>query len=375
MKARKSGFTLVELLVVVGVIAILMSILLPALARARESAATVKCAANLRSIGQGLMQYAANNNQYLPLAYEYRGQSIDYTTNTETPATATWGYIHWSSHIMGTVSPEAFKCPSIANGGLPATDPMPGGFDAGQTTDTGSDGSIPLPASLTGRATAVDAPQAAKHPYWPDAQAPRIAYTLNEAVCGRNKLVVGFQGATSVRTYRNVALTEIDNPSGTILATEFVDEWGIVSGVDRGGAAGVVCKSHRPAFPFRADGTTAGDSQCDGPTIPTATKLRRSTAADLWKNADGSSSLDIIQDYKSGAYTNGGRMSRLDWVGRNHGKAEHAADNKSNFLYCDGHVETKSILDTVPKDSTDVNGKWEWGKQAYSLSPNATTGN
>lgn len=62
----RSGFTLVELLVVIGVIAVLISLLLPALSRARESARSVHCRNNLKQIGLCITMYRNDNRDILP---------------------------------------------------------------------------------------------------------------------------------------------------------------------------------------------------------------------------------------------------------------------------------------------------------------------
>lgn len=65
---RKRAFTLVELLVVIGIIALLISMLLPALNRARAQAMQVKCLANIRQIGMAQLAFANEHRNHVQLA-------------------------------------------------------------------------------------------------------------------------------------------------------------------------------------------------------------------------------------------------------------------------------------------------------------------
>ena len=74
------GFTLVELLVVIGIIALLISILLPALGKARLAAQAAACQSNMRQIGIGMRMYAEANKSWLPTS----GEDGDATTTAIT---------------------------------------------------------------------------------------------------------------------------------------------------------------------------------------------------------------------------------------------------------------------------------------------------
>ena len=97
---RKAAFTLVELLVVIGIIAILIGILLPSLARAREAANQAACLSNLRQLTQGWIMYAQENKGNLVAA-----ATSDYTA-TSTPPTPqsnlNFGHFGWVIDVAGT---------------------------------------------------------------------------------------------------------------------------------------------------------------------------------------------------------------------------------------------------------------------------------
>jgi len=81
------GFTLVELLVVIGIVAVLIAMLLPALKKAREAAKTIVCESQLRQIGTALVMYAGDNQDRWP-PYWYNASPISSVMVEKQPWTA-----------------------------------------------------------------------------------------------------------------------------------------------------------------------------------------------------------------------------------------------------------------------------------------------
>lgn len=124
MKKRK-GFTLVELLVVISIIALLLAILLPSLSRAREAARDIQCLANTHSIALALVLYESSNEGLLP----YGNTNPKFYDQHWMPALAPylgikksnafWEYKRWWSDVSPYAPrpfempfPEAIYCPT-----------------------------------------------------------------------------------------------------------------------------------------------------------------------------------------------------------------------------------------------------------------------
>ena len=348
IKGIVNGFTLIELLVVITIIALLVSILMPALNKAKQQAYAVKCMAHQKGIGQAMMQHLAEHDDIYPLSYVYPNDPWDGINKKDK---GTWsiskqpngggietgdqnGYLHWSWFLMGNgsaVDPEFFECPGMKEGGAPPTYPVPGDEADGQMSNT------------TG---------------FVDRQARRMAFTLNAALCPRNKI----NGSDYPKKFQLVKATKVKGATDTILATEFNKDWRLLTGnTDTAGDAPV--KSHRPVTPF----LSFSNQSASEAALLTASRTSFGYSYTCYqyqrRNDFGINPMDTIE-----MGTNNFDANPLNGLGRHHpGKYLTEDDNSvkqdyggtTNFLFADGHVSRMHVIETIQKAL--------WGRKFYSV--------
>lgn len=331
---RRGAFTLIEVLVVVGIIALLIAILMPALSDARREARRVACATNLHHVGQAVALYTSRYRVYPAsylYAYDQRGRySLDRQTQGERQF-----YLHWSYFLYsdGKVDDKAFQCGEFAINGHPRTNPGPEQSDwEGYADDQGN-----------------TAPNATM-----DRQAARMCYTANAALMPRNKFTMQSSG-NAKRVNQFVNESAVTRTGSTILVAEFVNSTKAIT--SREDSNGLVVKSHRSITPFY-NLSSGWDEYADSGRAPFQYGPDNGSDTETPFGLVPMNSTMMSGEELIGKNAPKGQKANV--VGRHHPGGDKDMGGTANFLYADGHVENKTILTTLQKR--------EWGDRYYSLS-------
>jgi prepilin-type processing-associated H-X9-DG protein/prepilin-type N-terminal cleavage/methylation domain-containing protein len=300
------AFTLVELLVVIGIIAVLVGILMPALSRARQQANLVTCQTHLRQIGQAMFIYVGDNQGTLPYGY-WNGTNSPY--GYDNTKAADWGIL--LSNCLSSRLGNDFA-DQTASGGLQQFNR---GIFLDVDTPTG-DAQIQYsahPRLMPNLGTLVPAADTTpRNPYggW-------IPYKLAH-VQRSSEIALIFCGA----------LTRINN----IVYPYDTNYWGA------------------EASGFALDNWAFSGAAGSGPTSPStsppASFYLYSLAVDNGISIDGGYNTDDMTGNVNPTPSAKDNLGNLRW--------RHMNNSVANFLFCDGHVESR-VFKT--RYSTELLGK------------------
>ena len=312
--AARSGFTLVELLVVIGIIAALIAILLPALAGARSSAQLITCESNLRTLGQAMLLHATDRKGYFPLA-----GTIDVGGQEQIPDNPQ--YLSDTGNRYDYYANGAAQNSAAVIAGLPgALAPYLGGASqapaiAGWVAEDNYVNSPPLRQSFLCPSDLTTANNFAVADGWIAANPTNTSTSPYESGA---KWVYCNKGGTYVSGYSSYAFNEeilgwqdLGTPTGTP----------VVGHSRERGKLDVI--PHSSTTMLMCEFKSANRSGFEGNTLG------------LWANSPGDTLATVYLGTDAGGSLAG--SGAFDLV-RHHGRM--------NILYVDGHVDTQPILST-----------------------------
>lgn len=314
-KTAKKGFTLVELLVVIGIIALLISILLPSLNKARRSAATIKCSSNMRQITAAVLQYIqANKGKHPPSSILRKSGSGVPPSRVSYPDG--WGWANELVHqgyIKGPNNRPKGKTEFYGDSVFRCPEGLDVEFATGSTSDSNA---------------------------WPGATWPTNISNNAYAVVNSDTTRVDGQDTYATFTwYQLNARTQSGSPSQSDMT--------YVSGSGQGGTK--FC-------PFTQFVSTATEADITGKAFArNISMVKKSSLLLMIVEA-----ADPGWTQEGGDFTGGdGKTWYLRRVGARHGKKDGPYNAYLNVSYFDGHVETvssKKFLYVDPQKMTESTG-------------------